>query len=288
MPYEKRKREGKTRALSSLLSLPLCLSTRLSSFSLTFFPLRSLARPLSKQDSISFIIIIPLPLSPSRFHLFLPLSLPLHFKQSPSSQSIQSSSNQNKTTLSYLSSNYILNTRTVHRHTTIPSIPKPSGGFRTARLSTMSTPRPSEEGHTSGTSPGNNITHIPRHPQPHPHAHPHHQRPHFNNSFDQPTEPFECDVSAILPYDDDDEEDEDEDEEDENQDEDEEDIAYPHSHDEERETRSFPGHMKVINEYISSCVTQLAPNGCSDCPDPGWLTYGGNLVRVQGEAPSIS
>ncbi|KAF9315938.1 hypothetical protein BG003_002530 [Podila horticola] len=122
----------------------------------------------------------------------------------------------------------------------------------------MSTPRPSEEGHTSGTSPGNNITHIPRHPQPHPHAHPHHQRPHFNNSFDQPTEPFECDVSAILPYDDDDEEDEDEDEEDENQDEDEEDIAYPHSHDEERETRSFPGHMKDHQERGSNQESKLA------------------------------
>ncbi|KAG0033353.1 hypothetical protein BGZ82_006127 [Podila clonocystis] len=102
----------------------------------------------------------------------------------------------------------------------------------------MSMPRPSEEGHIAGTSPGNNIAHFPRHPQPHPH-----HRPHFNNSFDQPTEPFECDVSAILPYDDDDEEDEDEDEEDEDEEEEEEDIAYSHPH-EERETQPFPGHLK--------------------------------------------
>ncbi|KAG0345675.1 hypothetical protein BG005_001198 [Podila minutissima] len=124
----------------------------------------------------------------------------------------------------------------------------------------MSTPRPSEEGHISGTSSGNNIAHIPRHPHPHPH-----HRPHFNNSFDQPTEPFECDVSAILPYDDDeDEDDDDEDEQDEDEDEqdedeeEEEDVVYSHPPNEERETRPSLGHMKDHRDRGSNPENNLA------------------------------
>lgn len=155
----------------------------------------------------------------------------------------------------------------------------------------MSTNRhPSEEAHTPGISPRSHISHVSRHSHP-----SQHQRPaHFNNSFDQPTEPFECDVSAILPYDDEDDDDEDEDEEDEDEDEEEEkeeeEGAYTHPHNEDaRETRPFQrGHTKVINKYLScfpSCVTGTPAGTTTVAKALAKGTWTGSKERV---AQSIS